>query len=98
MKTNSLRTLSTVVALGVAALSFSAHAQTEPAKGNGPVQRAEDATVRTAKKAGHATAHAGEKVAGGVRKTGNKIGSHLPPAKNPSNLDSQGVPKVTNGS
>lgn len=108
-----IRNISTVLALGVAALSFGAHAQTsdagappaatKPATGEGPVQRAEDATKRAGhatargvKRAGHATANFGHKAAGAVRNTGEKIGSKLPPAPRDQGLDAQGVPRVTN--
>ncbi|WPB58212.1 hypothetical protein [Xylophilus sp. GOD-11R] len=96
MKTNSprMRGLISAIALAAASLTLPAMAQTttttttdstvktEPAKGTGPVQRAEDATVRGAKRAGHATANAGRKSAAAVRHTGEKIGSKLPPGPN----------------
>ena len=104
MKTNSrIGILSTAMAIGVAAFSFSAAAQTtpapapmaksEPAKGDGPVQRAQDATKRTAKRAGHAVAKGAHKTHDAVEHTGEKIGSKLPPAPRDQGLDAQGVKK-----
>jgi hypothetical protein len=106
MTTNSrIRTLSTVLALGAAAVSFSAFAQTasttEPAK-EGIGQRTEDAAKRAghatangARKVGHATSNGVKKVAGGVRHTGEKIGSKLPPAPRDENVNTTGAPRTT---
>ncbi|MCZ2496305.1 hypothetical protein GN316_06000 [Xylophilus sp. Kf1] len=96
MKTNSrIHFVSTALALSVAALSFSASAQTSttPAKGDGPVQRAEDATKRGAKKVGHAVSKGAHKTHDAVENTGEKIGSKLPPAPRDQGLDAQGVKK-----
>lgn len=104
MKTNSrISIISTALALGAAAFSFSASAQTstapapmaksEPAKGEGPVQRAEDATKRGAKRVGHAVSKGAHKTHDAVENTGNKLGSKLPPAPRDQGLDAQGVKK-----
>lgn len=95
MKTNSrINIVSTALALSVAAFSFSAVAQTAaPAKGEGPVQRAEDATKRVAKKTGHAVSKGAHKTHDAVEHTGEKIGSKLPPAPRDQGLDAQGVKK-----
>lgn len=102
--TTNIRILSTVLALGAAALSFSAAAQTtDTAPKEGIGQKTEDAaknagaaTKRGVKKAGHATANVAHKAAGGVRHVGEKIGSKLPPAPHDEGLNGQGVPRVTN--
>lgn len=97
MKTNSRITiLSTALALGIAAFSFSASAQTTTApaaKGEGTFQRAEDATKRGAKRAGHAVSKGAHKTHDAVEHTGEKIGSKLPPAPRDQGLDAQGVKK-----
>lgn len=96
--------------LGSAAFVLQAQAQTaapaapaadQVAPANGPAERAENsvkrgahAVKRGAKHAGKATKHVANKSAAAVRRTGNKIGSKLPPSPHPTGLNAEGQPAV----